>query len=1847
MALLLFLTGIARGEVVISELMAAGQSVIADEDAEYPDWIELHNSGGAPVDLTGWHLSDNHDKPLKWTFPAVSLPPDGYLVIFASGKNRVPTTGNLHASFSLNAGGEELSLAQPGGLIVSAIDYPQQLPEVSYDGSSFLAQPTPGGANAQAIVIAMAPTFSQPHGFQQKPFALTLTTTTPAAGIRYTLDGSEPLSTSPLYTTPLLIKATTVVRAATFAPQINPSPSVTRTYLFTGDIVQQSRNGAAPRGWPATWGEAKVDYGMDPRIAAKGPNARTIQNDLRTLPSLSIAMALDDLFDPADGIYSHSNEKGREWERPMSLELIDPAGTPGFQINGGIRIRGGASRDINNPKHSFRFLFRKEYGASALKYPLFGGEGASKTSYFDIRWDHLDSWNYIDDSKALFLRDIFGRHSQLATGQPAKRGQFFHLYINGQYWGAYNSDERVTSSYCAEYFGGSENDYDIVKFDAESIGGDGFTDGTLGSWRRLYDAGIKGFRTNDPYFKVQGLNPDGSRNKDFERLLDVDNLIDYMLVGIYCAATDNPPSGGAQNNWYSIRSRKDDFGFRFFVHDFELSMLTKDDNIVESEPVENPFEFVSSDSVNPWHYWQAMRQNAEFRLRVADRIQKHFFHGGALSTEACTARWQALMDQLDRAIVAESARWGDAAQRIGRPGHGPGPHPVFASQSLKARQALFEKRDGVRPLIGPGIPPPGPQPQGKTRPHTREQWLAACNAMLADYFPNRSGIVLDQLSQAHLYPSLNPPVFPQALQAASGRPVTALVESGLSMTNPNTEGQIYYTTDGSDPRRIGGAVSPSATLYTQPVNLARTSLVRARVFDGTTWSAIVESSRIPGPPYDGLKVTEIHYNPPALAGATGDDGEFIELKNTGLIPLPLGGASFTAGIEFTFPENTTLLPGAFFILARNPAVFTAQHPGINANGTFTGKLSDDGETLTLVTANHATIFSMNYGDHAPWPVAADALGFSLVHPNDNKGYDPSNWRASAVPGGSPGADDPAPAAFASVVINEVLAHPGAGAGAAIELFNPALSPADISGWWLSNEQQVPKKFRIPQGTVIAPGGYLVFTAAQFGADFTLAATGDAAWIFSADSNGALTGYVHGFDFGATLKGVSIGRHINSDEEEQFPSLVAPSLGNANTAPRNSMLRITEIHYAPAGGQDEFIEIENLGDNSLPLEGAKLDGFVFPAGSAIPAYGRLLLTAMEPAAFREKYAIAQEVAIFGPTSGTLPDNEGRVTLQWPVTVEETPGFITLESVRYSNRKPWPTGAAGFGGALQRIRSATYADDPASWMAATPTPGVTNTVNAPPVVALTSPADGMTVLPPATVLFTATAHDPDGTVAKVEFLVDNRVVGTVEAEPYTFVWKPAPGLHDLTARAIDNEGAVTETDFVTVDVDANENGVGRGLRGEYFPNTDLSGNPIVRNDAEIDFDWAETSPMEGIPREGFSVRWTGKLLPRTSGDHTLILGVAGGVRLYVNGRILIDQWDEVKSGGTANFDAPIALTAYEPAEIVIEYAERDGFGQCALSWYEPGTYIETPVIETQLYLPDQDPNALGISLASELPARRVGRIFQTRLDAANGVPPYLWSISQGTLPPGITLGSSGVLGGAAQTAGIFRFTVRLADQTGATVEKPVTLRITDASHPELRPVVRITTPANGTAFGEGNVMVAGTAGSSVGLARVRYSLNDGPWHLLAGTAQWNVSLDSLRGLVAGGNTLKVVAVDVDGRESLPATVRFNRVLVRPLKVSITGAGTVSPGFLGTTQRTVNRSYSMVAKPAPGWIFREWLGASGFDERLHFQMSEGLEITALFIPNPYIEATGTYTGLVGGDLLKHENRGAFSMQLTRTGG
>jgi hypothetical protein len=788
---------------VISEFVATNTNGLKDEDGDREDWVEIHNPTSASVNLTGYSLTDDPAVKTKWKLPAVTLAAKGYLVVFASGKNRAVAGKPLHTNFQLDGDGEYLALVKPdGATVVSQFSpgFPRQTADVSYGlplggtntvgtGYRSLKTPTPGAPNASQWITADTK-FSKDRGFYSSAFTVTITTATPNATIRYTTDGSAPTATrGAVYTGPVTINKTTTLRAGAFASGYLPSNVDTQTYVFVNDVIRQSPDGSPPPGWPASFGNGAVtDYGMDPDVVNSPTYSGRIKGALTAIPTISMVMDQRDLFDPATGIYANSSQDGRDWERPASVELIKPDGTKGFQIDAGVRIRGGFSRGGWNPKHGFRLFFRGEYGHPKLDYPMFGPTGAKEFDSFDLRTFQNYSWSLQGDPRGIFLRDQFSRDTQLAMGQPGERGDFYHLYINGQYWGLYNSDERPEANYAADYFGGKASDYDVIKVDPDLGYNAEATDGNMDAWNQLWNQAVAGFGSEAAYQKVQGNNPDGTRNSSYKVLLDVDNLIDYELTAIYAGNLDGPVSwflgNQSPNNFFAFRSRaSNSTGFKFVAHDSEHTLL---------EPFEDrsgPFPAGQQSALksNPQFLFQQLSANPNFRLRVADHIQRHMINaGGALTPAAVKARFLQRKNEIDKAVIAESARWGD----VRRPDN----------------------------------------------PLTRDvEWVAEINRILNDYIPVRTDAVLDQLRADGLVPAVAAPTFgKQGGTVASGYK--------LSLGNPGGVGAIYYTLNGKDPRLPTGGVSPSSVRYTGAFALARSGTVKARVLNGSTWSALNDAS---------------------------------------------------------------------------------------------------------------------------------------------------------------------------------------------------------------------------------------------------------------------------------------------------------------------------------------------------------------------------------------------------------------------------------------------------------------------------------------------------------------------------------------------------------------------------------------------------------------------------------------------------------------------------------------------------------------------------------------------------------------------------------------------------------------------------------------------------------------------------------------------------------------------------------------------------------------------------------------------------------------------------------------------
>lgn len=534
-----------------------------------------------------------------------------------------------------------------------------------------------------------------------------------------------------------------------------------------------------------------------------------------------------------------------------------------------------------------------------------------------------------------------------------------------------------------------------------------------------------------------------------------------------------------------------------------------------------------------------------------------------------------------------------------------------------------------------------------------------------------------------------------------------------------------------------GPLSTWSNRITIPGIVVETNkLYRARVRhqDSTgrwsRWSAPVEfrptAADIISELRQNLRFTEVMYNPPDQSPYLSDDLEFLELQNIGGTSLNIGGLTFTAGITFTFTNGTTLAPGQRLLLGRNPTALQAKYPGLAVHGIYSGKLDNAGETVRLSTPTSVTVLELTYGDSAPWPVTADGMGWSLVLDDPVTG----RYRVSSAMGGSPGNADPA-SAIAPIVINELLTHTDLPQVDAIELHNPTAAPVNVGGWFLSDDKDVPKKFRLPNNTIISAGGYLVYDQTQYdtnGLDFNLNSVGDEVYLFSGNAVSNLTGYVHEVPFGAAANGVSFGRYVNSAGMEDFVALTARTLDATNARPLVGPVVISEIMFQPPlvgtneNYLDEFIELQNVAVTNVPLylpafptntwRLGNAVSFNFPTNVTLPVGGRLLVVGFDPktnatmlANFRATYALTTNTPIYGPWSGRLDNSGESIELKFP-DAPELDGFVPyvmVEKVSYRPVSPWPEGAAGTGQSLQRRTLLDYANDPMNWFVAPSTAG----------------------------------------------------------------------------------------------------------------------------------------------------------------------------------------------------------------------------------------------------------------------------------------------------------------------------------------------------------------------------------------------------------------------------------------------------------------------------------------------------------------------------------------------------------------
>lgn len=1006
--LLLLSARVAAAPVCINEFLADNTATsFQDEDQDTPDWIELHNANGASLNLGGYYLTDDFRDLTKWQIPAVSLPGNAYLVVFASAKDRAPTNGDpLHTNFVLSQTGEYLALVAPDGTTVvsefgpNGTDYPNQHSGVSYGlhgapaSIGYMLNPTPGEANDSSSAVAGFvddTEFDVDRGFYDQPFQVTITSNTPDALIRYTTDGSWPTERSGTrYTGPVEVSRTLPLKAIAYKAGYVPSNVDTQTYIFVDDVLgQTASNTQSIWGLPSSWNGQTVYYGMDGNPSVSPLTHPTLANDLKLVPTLSISMETDDLFG-SSGIYSHPQSSGVTWERRTSLEFIDPADPEGgndFQQNCAIRIQGGAFRGFGlTRKKSFRLLFKSDYGTQdlptggpgKLSYPLFGPDAVDEFQTVILRMESNDGWQWGGaGGQPQYARDEFGRRAQLALGQPAPHGRYCHVYLNGVYWGVYNLVERPDAGFAESYFGA---DRDL--WQGQNSGSPINSATETRDWNTMLSqvddisAAASDIQRDREYLQACGYRAATQPLGSLPVWIDPVNFADYLIVNWYGGNSDWP-----FKNYYCGRAREDSStGFKFFMWDSEWSLLLRSNVNTDRTTT---FSGVAAPQ-------QHLARSPEYQVLFGDRAHRALFNDGPFTTSNARRLYTDVTRLHLRILNAEAARWGNQ--------HG-GAYSVT-------------------------------------------HWRREQRNILNQWFTDRPAIFLNQLRARGLYPNIAAPTYSQ-----HGGSVSAV--SGPTMSVPDDVTQIYYMFGPGDanpndyghsldPRMFGGGINPNAeliefgprgdgtgTFTSDPLGLTEPGFLLSRSYNSSTgeWSALnmalftVDTVRASA---NNTVISEVHYHPAMATQSEIDAGfsdqdefEFIEVQNIGEQTIDMTEVDFANGIEFEFPPGYTIAAGEHAVIVKNLAAFNLRYPGVPPEkiaGTFMNNsgLRNSGETILLRTATGGTIKSFRYEDQLPWPTDADGVtGVSLVliNPFGNPDHSlPHNWRASASQG-TPGAHD--------------------------------------------------------------------------------------------------------------------------------------------------------------------------------------------------------------------------------------------------------------------------------------------------------------------------------------------------------------------------------------------------------------------------------------------------------------------------------------------------------------------------------------------------------------------------------------------------------------------------------------------------------------------------------------------------------------------------------------------------------------------------------------------------------------------------------------------------------------------------
>ena len=487
--------------VYISEVLASNNEIATYTGAANGDYVELYNSSGVSVDLSGWGLSDNLGRGRKWQFPHGTFIGSGeYKVVLCDGDTAKNSPAELHASFRIGRLKDEIiTLADPTGRVLDKIVLPEMRTDISYGRSLGMAglfyydSPTPFAMNGTGFTgFAAQPAFTVAPG-QYYSTQYVQFTVPEGTQVFYTTDGSEPTQASTAYNGERLeLNFTTVLRARAFgAGAVKPSETLTGTFFINAyhtlpiaSIVIDPKNL-----YDEEWGMLTIGAN-----AVKEPGKLPFPNT----------------------VYRKVKDAGIRYG--SHVEIYDVGGNLLLSQGAEVGLMGDYSLDM--PQKSFKFRAKSLYGGKTFQAALFPDRPYTEYKGFVFRNSGNDSmWTRLQDGFQSRLMDAYGTTIAHQSWQP------YAVYLNGIYWGNMNLRERTDKYMLAQFEG--------LTFDqADQI------DLVQGSGREAKSGTSKPFRAMRD--KIKAGDP-AKNPEDLQYILDnvdVDNLFEYMAFEMFFGNSD-------------------------------------------------------------------------------------------------------------------------------------------------------------------------------------------------------------------------------------------------------------------------------------------------------------------------------------------------------------------------------------------------------------------------------------------------------------------------------------------------------------------------------------------------------------------------------------------------------------------------------------------------------------------------------------------------------------------------------------------------------------------------------------------------------------------------------------------------------------------------------------------------------------------------------------------------------------------------------------------------------------------------------------------------------------------------------------------------------------------------------------------------------------------------------------------------------------------------------------------------------------------------------------------------------------------------------------------------------------